>query len=137
MLKAREHWLSQNDHCRSSRKLYSVDCSNLRSFALGLGMQTASPTIWTLLQNDCCVSVGGVICASSRVTGIFWINMWLNGFINGSAIPSSVLNLVLYKNQLTGSIPASLPGGLTSLNWTWINYLVVSPHFHLHYTSFH
>ena len=92
----------------------SVDCPNVIQFAYNLGLQTASPTIWSLIQVDCC-SFPGVKCdGNQRVYQINFFQLGLNGTINGTAIPSTVTYLSLSNNYLlTGSIPLTLPAGLT------------------------
>ena len=97
---------------------FSVDCPNLRNLASGLGMQSGNPTIWTQLQGDCCTA-DGVVCVSQGVTEISWVNIILYGMINGTAIPNGITRLILWDNQLTGSIPSIFPGGLKILD---LNY---------------
>ena len=93
----------------------SSDCPNMIQFAYNLGIQSKQPAIWMQLLNDCC-SASGVTCdGSQRVTHISWTSKELNGYINGTAIPSSVLLVLLYRNELTGTIPSHLPLGLTTL----------------------
>ena len=86
----------------------SIDCPNVIQFAYDLGIPIKAPGVWTMLQTDCCVSTG-ITCTNQTVTKISWNTMGLNGFINGSALPRGVTDLTLARNQLTGSIPASLP----------------------------
>ena len=93
----------------------SPDCPNLINFARELGIQSKQPSIWTQLQGDCC-TVSSIVCASNRVIRINWNAIGLNGTINGTAIPSSVTHLLIFDNQISGTIPSVLPSGLITLN---------------------
>ena len=114
----------------------SRDCPDMVNQAMGLGIESKQPLIWSQLQSDCCTTAG-VTCTSQRVTGIDWGDMRLNGSINGTALPTGLqilnlgqnilsgnvsatmpaglLYLILRNNQLTGNIPESLPTGLQGL----------------------
>ena len=93
----------------------SIDCPNIRSLALSLGIQSKKPAIWSALQTDCCTATGVNCDVNQRVLEIVWFSMGLNGTINGTAIPSSVTSLYLSDNDFTGRIPSSLPIGLVNL----------------------
>ena len=85
------------------------------NLAMGLGIESKRPLIWTQLQLDCCAATG-VTCTSQLVTGIDWRNMGLNGSINGTALPTGLQVLYLYNSLLTGNIPTALPAGLQYLH---------------------
>ena len=92
----------------------SVDCPNLINLALGMGIKTQTPSIWTQLEVDCCLA-SGITCLSQRVTEIGWYSYGLTGFINGTAIPTLVKIIDLFSNSLTGNFPV-LPSGLQYLD---------------------
>ena len=92
----------------------SSECPNVIQFAYNLGIQTASPAIWALLESDCCDTIG-ITCINENVTEIQWYTMGLTGFINGTAIPPEVTLLSLHDNSLTGSIPSNLPNRVVTL----------------------
>ena len=92
----------------------STDCTNVITFASGLGMPVNQPVLWSALQGDCCTAPG-VTCVGQTVTQIDWNTRNLNGIINGTAIPSGLNALYLHVNQLSGGIPLSLPSGLILL----------------------
>ena len=94
---------------------YSSDCQSLADFGLGLGIRSQQPSIWSALQGDCCVA-DGITCVSQNVTEIDWSNKGLDGFVNGSAIPIGLTSLILFTNELTGTIPVILPNGLVVLS---------------------
>ena len=55
----------------------SIDCPNVIEFARGLGMQTAQPAIWTVLQSDCCTAYGVYGDVNERVYQIIWYSIGL------------------------------------------------------------
>ena len=92
----------------------SIDCQNVINLAKGLGVQSNQPVIWSALQTDCCTATG-VTCVSQRVKQIVWTADGLDGVINGTALPSSLTNLILFDNQISGSVELSYPSGLLEL----------------------
>ena len=89
----------------------SRDCPDMINLAMGLGVESKQPLIWTQLQMDCCAATG-VTCTSQLVTGIDWRNMGLNGSINGTALPTGLQILNLGQNILSGNVSATMPAGL-------------------------
>ena len=105
----------------SSAYSVSIGCPNMINLAYGLGMQSAQPTVWASLQEDCC-SIASVTCIGQRVTQINWNNRLLTGVLNGSAIPMGVTSFQAANNQVTGNISSVLPSGLLRL-WMHNNRL--------------
>ena len=97
--------------------MQSPDCLDVINLAVGLEMNSTSPTEMDILKNDCCSSthlvctlIGGV----KRVKEINWNSkeVTLTGFINGSALPQALTKLRLNQNEIVGHLPTTWPKGM-------------------------
>eukprot|EP00834_Sanchytrium_tribonematis_P005598 NODE_350_length_8989_cov_0.477684.p2 type:complete len:436 gc:universal NODE_350_length_8989_cov_0.477684:6822-5515(-) len=95
----------------------SLDCPKLVDFAYYLNVNIISPSIFTSLQGDCCISTG-ITCLNGNVDIIRWPSTTftrpLDGYLNGSCIPPNLRQLNLNTNQIKGELP-KLPDTLTAL----------------------
>eukprot|EP00835_Amoeboradix_gromovi_P003582 NODE_243_length_13055_cov_0.283498.p3 type:complete len:413 gc:universal NODE_243_length_13055_cov_0.283498:7841-9079(+) len=94
----------------------STDCRNIINLAIGLNLNTVLPEKMHILDQDCCNFVD---CNNGRVVQINWSYIGLNGTINGTAIPDTVQYLKMEFNSISGTLP-ELPQDLLILN-LWNN----------------
>eukprot|EP00835_Amoeboradix_gromovi_P005504 NODE_523_length_7257_cov_0.781922.p2 type:complete len:320 gc:universal NODE_523_length_7257_cov_0.781922:2240-3199(+) len=88
-----------------------TDCQKVANLAKGFNMDVSAPSVYAVLQSDCCSSQK-IVCDGSKVTDIFWAGLGLSGTILGEYIPSSLESLYLgysYVNDLGNSIGGSIP----------------------------
>ena len=111
-----ENYTAPTASATQTSLISSSDCLKMIQFALGLGMNTSQPSIWSSLQGNCCLATG-VSCTNKRVTSVKWGDLQLyGGVIDGNSIPVGVQYLWLFQNLLVGNIPTNLPPGLISMN---------------------
>ena len=97
----------------------SVDCENMKNFAIAIGMNSVDPSIVHGIGIDCCnitLTRNTVRCDNDRITTIFWPSRGLSGTINGSAIPGMIDTIRIYNNSITGVLPQVLPSSITIFN---------------------
>ena len=96
----------------------SIDCTDLLNLGKSTQLDTFKPSLYTILQSDCCSIVAGITCINSRVTGINWSGFGLKGTINSTAVPSQLQYMNMSSNVLTGSVP-KIPLTVISLDLSY------------------
>ena len=91
------------------------DCNNLKSFANGLMMGSANPTIMAALNSINCCTAQGITCSGQTVTSIIWNNLGLSGTILNAYMAVGLTYLDLSNNQVMGT-GLTFPTGLLYLN---------------------
>ena len=93
----------------------SLDCPDVISLAQGLRMNIKQPSIFTVIQSDCCTANGVGCDGGPRVIAIKWSGLGLDGTLQDTYLPNNLQNLVLANNRIIGNIVA-LPSTLQNID---------------------
>ena len=93
----------------------SSDCPLVVNLAKSLHLDRVDPSRMQNLVSDCCTDRGVKCNNENRVDAINFALSKLTGNMESVSFPSTLIWLEVYRNNLTGTIPNSLPDSLTHL----------------------